>query len=737
MRLHFAVLALILMLIPRGAPAAGSQPRVIVVIAGSSSIRDFADPSLPELSAMFASGSSALMNIRAGRPSRDVEPGSKSGFEIGCLSLGASAMATGGAEIRRAGDANSEINGLNVAKTFEYRTNVQPGSAKILHTEIARMQRINDAASYRAKPGALGSLLRAKGIKTAVIGNSDIPNEIHREAVAAAMDENGIVDFGEVDSSKVNKSDPILRQAQDAPYGIRTNPAALLRELDKLPPKCRFVVIDFGDTVRADSYAETCTDQQADIIKKTADSRLSRFVGTLMNKLDPKRDLLIVLSPNSRSFSEIDSERLGAILISGPGYCRGMLTSPSTRRAGVVTLADVAPTVLTFLGIKPTPDMVGRPMQSMPGANAAEALLVKNIEASAQSQRQVIMRGASVAQSVVVVLVLAAILLTSSLAIKRIAAWLVLSVAAIPLVMFLMPLVYNGGVIGSATLLILLTFAVLGLCSLIFRSPSRAFVWLCAGLVVAIIIDLLRGAPLMVSSMGSYNIIEGARYYGIGNELMGTMLGAVIVGMGMALASGRVNRRIAGVLAGAVFGTALVFVVAPGLGAKVGGALAMAPAMTAALLARRGWKPNARAVAFVLLVSIIAVGGMFAADAIRAGATQSHAGRVVGLLTSGDAGGIIDIFQRKLALNFMLVSTSLWSRLLGLCLAGSALLFWWGKRERGDKFLNREESAAALGCLIGTLAAFIFNDSGVVAGATCSVFLWALLALKLLGKKST
>ena len=33
-------------------------------------------------------------------------------------------------------------------------------------------------------------------------------------------------------------------------------------------------------------------------------------------------------------------------------------------------------------------------------------------------------------------------------------------------------------------------------------------------------------------------------------------------------------------------------------------------------------------------------------------------------------------------------------------------------------------------CLVGTGAAFAFNDSGVLAAAGCSVFLWSWLALR-------
>lgn len=716
-------------LIVSRAPADARAGRVVVLVAGSCSVRDFAE--------LLNRGSAGLLNVRAGRPSHELQPGSRSGFEAGCLSLGASAMATGGAEVRRAGDVDGVIDGYNVKDAYEYRTGIKCGRAMILHPEIALIRRVNEESWYRAKPGALGSALRKAGIRTAVIGCSDIPNEVHREAVTVAMDDWGRVDCGEVDGSRLLRRNPL------APFGVETNRAALLAVYDALPADCRFVVVDFGDTFRADAYCELCTDERAAAVKNAADGRLAAFAGELARRLDLRRDLLLVLSPNPRSFSEIEGERMGAIVVCGPGFSAGLLTSPSTRKVGVVTLGDVAPTALTFLGIEPGPEMVGRPMRSVPlrqvrgGRDCATVLLAMNAEASAQARRQVIMRGASIAQSVLVVLVVGATLLAGSAAIRRLAAWLVLSFPAIPLAMLAMPMICSVGLVGSIAVLVGLVLAIIGCCAVVFRSPGRAFVWLCGAILVGLMVDLLRGAPLIDASIAGYNIVEGARYYGIGNELMGTMLGAAIVGVGMALApfdrlATPGSRWRTGAVATAILAAVFVLIGAPFLGANVGGALAAAPAIAVMLLARRGWRPSWRGIAFIGLLTVAVVGALFVADAVRGGAAATHAGRTLSMVKAGQASGLFALAERKLALNSMLIATSVWSRLLGLCLAGSAVLAWWGRRERGADMLGRDENAAGMGCAVGTIGALVFNDSGVVAGATCAVFLFALLAIKVL-----
>jgi hypothetical protein len=181
----------------------------------------------------------------------------------------------------------------------------------------------------------------------------------------------------------------------------------------------------------------------------------------------------------------------------------------------------------------------------------------------------------------------------------------------------------------------------------------------------------------------------------------------------------------------AIFACVLVLIGLPGLGAKTGGALAAVPAMVTALLARRGWRVSFRGVVVVVLLTALVVGGLFAMDAMRSSSSQSHMGRFVGLVAGGDTSGLMSIVQRKVAINFMLVETSPWSRLLGLSLLGSTLMSWFGKRRFRESFLDIEQASAAIACSVGIVCAFAFNDSGVLAAATCAVFLWSMLAVRI------
>ena len=725
-----AIITLIMVLGTGAWAVSANDSRVVIIVAGSTSIRDMANSSLPHITELINSGSSALVNTRTGRPNKEIEFTLKPGMEPGCTSIGAGAMAVGGGEVRRACDAGEMVNGTPARSLYSCWTGTDPRACEVLHPEIAKMQRTNKSASYRARLGALGSTLHSAGIKTAVIGNSDIPGQMHREAASIAIDANGLVDYGNVGSNNLIMNDV------SAPCGVRTNQSALIKEFDRVLPASRLVVVDFGDTFRADDSSDLCTDEQATRIRQSAAIRLDEFIPKITSRLDFSKDMLILVSPDSRTFSDIEEERLTPIVIKGPGYEQGMLISSSTRRQGLIAIVDIAPTVLQFMKLKPPVDMVGRPVVNVPHSDTARALINLNLDASRQGQRQVAMRGFSVVQSLVVILVTVLILLVGIVRIRRIAAWLVLIPIALPLAMLYLPVFYSGGLVGAVLLLVVITAAIVGACALILRESSRAMVWLCGITVLSVAIDMLRHAALTSESITGYSMVEGARYYGIGNELMGTALGAAIIGIGMAFSFGKISPKIRGWIAAIVFAATCLFIGAPNLGANVGGALAAVPAVIVALLLRRGCKINIRNIALIAIATLLIIGGMFAFDAMRGGASQSHAGRIVGLLTSGDSQGVLSVFQRKIALNFMLLSSSLWSRLLGLSLLGSAILAWWGKRINGSNYLNQEESAAAVACMVGVIGAFAFNDSGVVAAATCAVFLWAMFALKSLSAKN-
>ena len=62
---------------------------------------------------------------------------------------------------------------------------------------------------------------------------------------------------------------------------------------------------------------------------------------------------------------------------------------------------------------------------------------------------------------------------------------------------------------------------------------------LCGLLLLFLLLDLATGSRLLQSAWMSYSVVEGARFYGIGNEYMGVAIGVACVLFGRASRDGR------------------------------------------------------------------------------------------------------------------------------------------------------------------------------------------------------
>src|SRR5205085_7862353 len=85
--------------------------------------------------------------------------------------------------------------------------------------------------------------------------------------------------------------------------------------------------------------------------------------------VDLARDAVLVVAP----IPQLGDRSVTVAALRAPGVTPGLLRSATTRRAGFVTLADVAPTVLDLLGIDRPESMEGRPMRvGREGGSAAD-----------------------------------------------------------------------------------------------------------------------------------------------------------------------------------------------------------------------------------------------------------------------------------------------------------------------------------------------------------------------------
>ena len=216
------------------------------------------------------------------------------------------------------------------------------------------------------------------------------------------------------------------------------------------------------------------------------------------------------------------------------------------------------------------------------------------------------------------------------------------------------------------------------------------------------------------ASLLSYDPIVGARYYGIGNEYMGVLVGAAVLLYGALRQSGRWSARMLGWcgVAGGVVLTA--FFASPLLGTNTGGALTMAATVALCVAAEK----RLRIVPALGLLAG-ALGGAVALLFLlnQTAAHPSHIGAATHQVLAGGMQEALRIMARKSDMFVRLFTSSIWPTVL------LALLGWFASYAHR----SRGRTHGALRTVIGSLAGgavvgLCTNDSGVVVVAMMMIF---------------
>ncbi len=598
---------------------------------------------------------------------------------------------------------------------------------------MAQLRNRNGRLDHPISVGALGDLLHTAGLTTSVAGNEDgvLP---FRSAELLLADFSGRIDRVATGSECV-APDPF------APYGLRST------DIPSLAPPADCELWVFGDLARLERYASVCMPVVVARDRAVALLSLDRMVGRLA--ANPASRWILLAPEPAASTPSFD--RLAPMFMGGAGIPPGLLTSGATHRAGLVTNTDLLPTVAAWFGLRPPRGAVGSAMRAAPGNSDVAAWAALHRDWSRISEQQVYLGGLPLVQAALMVIgtAWAAWRLRrgngtdsaseengpgrraaptgcapgASSAVGagrrpgpspqspgainiRIAAVAAAVVLALPVALLVLPALRPANVSIAAAMLSG-TLLIVGLIA--SSVPVAALYWraLPGLLLTLILVDLMTGEHLLRSAWMGYSVMEGARYYGIGNEYAAAALAALL--LVLPLAPPTMGTCALGLLA--------VAIGAPALGANAGGFIGVLAALVC--VAAVWWRLSWRIIALLLAAAVLAVAGVVALDALRPAESQTHIARAL-------SGGAVSIALRKAAMNGYLLTHSAWSLCLLCAVAGAALLW------REPRSLLKQRVTADLrlrGCAWGTaggaLALFLFNDSGVVAAAEMLALAWA------------
>ncbi|MEX2290853.1 MAG: hypothetical protein WD794_11080 [Mycobacteriales bacterium] len=513
-----------------------------------------------------------------------------------------------------------------------------------------------------------------------------------------------------------------------------TEPGALARALENSgggPGRCvqtqgRGPALATGNRGGADAgRVEPCLVRlrAAPAVSGEGDGRAAsaRVADRAVAALVPEAATLLVVG-----LSEAPGDRTAGLhvaLAHGPSFAPGALRSPSTRRAPYVQLVDVAPTVLELVGVPAPASMTGQPWRSAGPAPSPSALAGVALQAEVHKAVTVPFFVTLLAAQLVLILLalwrrwphLAELIALGGVAalgasyLANLVPWW-RSPAPLPTLLVV--------VVALAAAVVALSMATGG------RRLLRPVGLVCGFTAAVLLLDLVTGAHLQMSSVAGYSPLVAGRFAGIGNVAFGVLAASVL------LATAALTRRARTVAAVGVV-TVAVDGAAP-WGSDVGGVLALVPAFVLLAMLLAGRRVTLLRLALAGLAGVAVITAFALVDWSRRPAERTHLGRFVQDVAEGTAGTLL---RRKAEAVLGLLFASPVTALLPLAVAAAVYLLV--RPPAALEHVFRRAPGWRAGLLATGLAGavgFAVNDSGaavvalalaVAAPATAAVVLRA------------
>jgi len=766
----FAVTVLVLSMSGAGAKAATGGKAVIVVI-DRISLADIVDnPSLPNISKLMSEGSSGLMMVRLRFDKYGI-----GGYTV----IGAGGRMIAGDNAAQAYNADERLesaDGTVLVAGDVYRSRAartaRPGS--VVNLAIEEMVRASSTYVSTSRPGLMGEALELEGRKVGVVGNADnlapaafgvmadgsrvtltptfvplpagsagspppypLQTLVHREISCIAMNGRGSVPSGDVSSR--------LYRVTNKGTGFGTDFKVLNAEATASIAANDLTVVDMGDTSRVDELAEFTSDAATGRARAKALVRCDASLGVLMSRLDPSRDLLVVCAPTPTNKMIAAGDQLTPLIIRGPGFEKsGTIRSETTRRTGLATNFDIAPTVLDFLGVKTPAEMEGQALVSRPGVSTDSLLDLESRAVSASNTKSNMVRLFAIPGLIVIGLLLLLTFVRPELIFDHPYFWsvILLALMAVPLVYMLLPLMALTKIYWSILVTVGMMFAISGLCLLIFVASAKrkegdigkaaiirsalppSMLLISAVTLILVLLDPILGSPMIALSPFGAGLIAGGRFYGIGNIYMGVAFGAAVLSVCLlpTVFPNLLRTRRRALVTAMIVLLVTVFILGFGrLGANVG-AIITGAAITLYVGLRMGGKKIGWKQVLVMVALVIAFLALFLViDRVLPGST-SHAGKALTRIQGNGVSDAISEAVRKLSLNWKLIMTSTFRLFFFMGLA--AAIVWARKYAMFSEVNERYEylSTAWPALIVGMVVAVIFKDTAIESIGTMMLY---------------
>jgi hypothetical protein len=592
----------------------------------------------------------------------------------------------------------------------------------------------NKNYTYDGRPGLLADTLLDAGLRTGVVANADRDVEegegaYRREAAFALTSSDGLLSEGTVDRT-------LLQENPQAAWGVEYNHETVLGAVDQWwdAPGDGVLLVELSDIIRADAYGRRATGATKAQIRTDALKRSDELLGELLDRVDPQVDGLLVVGPGSPS----GQTRMPIALMRAPGVKPGYLDAASTRRAGVVMVGDIGPTILDMMGVDRPAEMEGRPFVSDPSSKSSESRVDYLVSMEAKSRfRDALVNQASLVLVLFELVVLGAAVWTfrrrnrPGRSLLGLLAFSVVATLPMTYLSALFPFEEWGE--GAYWAFVLGGGIALGLMAWLLERAKPLWG---IGLVCVVILVVILGnvvffdSILQLSTVFGDSPIVAGRFTGINNVSFAQVMVASITLACLIARSGE-RRKWKTAVGLAILAVTQYVIGSPAYGADVGGILAGVPAFFVTAWLILGWPLRWRHLLIAGAATVVAVMGFVAIDFARPSEDRSHLGRLFEQVGGEGFGALINVVTRKLEANLSVLTGSQWTLLV---LASTLLAVWlWRWAPTQVQRLRERLPAipiATAGLLVAATLGWALNDSGVaVPGMMLSVYAPFLVVL--------
>ncbi len=466
--------------------------------------------------------------------------------------------------------------------------------------------------------------------------------------------------------------------------------------------------------------------------EKYFQQKIADYYDYLISRISAETDfnntLLMICSSQPPDQLTVMNSALTPIILKGLNFTTGILYSPSTRKGGILTFNDLRSLIFRFQDPK---NKTMLSIASIPGKWRTVAdnqhALMKNY-----AIRWPVLTIYGYLLIGVVLLLIGGFVFHLHRGFIEFSAWSFLYLLTIPAA-FLLEALFDPLNWKSITIFTCFISGILFLFSYFFsgRSLSKTLLFIAFLTTGTMVIDGLLNGYYEHKSFLGYSVVAGARYYGIGNEYMGILLGSYIAGVALSLQNLKQWRR--EILWSATILISLILI-HPHFGADVGGGITalMGLGITNFLWLKQPirFKESVGLSLLTLFIFIL----MGALDLYVYKSSMSHLGKLLLSVQNNGMGVFMDLVIRKMALNLRLISSMPLAIILIGALLAIPLLYRFPPRS--IKELTEKYPATMsgfVGLAITALIGLVSNDSGIVSAAMTFLFglgLIIVLAMK-------